>query len=863
MKRREKTFGRQQEQGEENSTTTAIFDPTSSDNTECHQQTILCYKLAIQKVKYRIDAKLHVLLRIQSIQARNMIREGAGSYAQNNEGCSYISENPKEEKSGRDQVSKITSEDVTPNFSICKSTFPDQTSKISSSSEDVTPDFSISSKTTFPSTYPNAKEREDIHEYSSLLLGLRSSSTVTTSRQVAESATENHDTNGDDEKNRKTSSREKEHASSNWSGTITDTSDASSFRQMHPLLIPPESTDHLLHSILQDQKHLNELHLFAKQLESPQQTNHSNLHPNIQPHLRLYESNERLLNVTKAFPPKDNHSGRPPELSNISTAGLSQISTTSNPNKMMNTNTSANNFSDHRLVHQLQLHSPSCRPNLDINPFFSTISNRVNDQSFNASHSSPIENRDETTKIAIDSNARTGINTIEGDHIHSSFGGNLLTNLPVSCTQRIDDAGGGGTNKRKQDSSYLRILGPISEDILEQQKRETDRPSKKRKTEEDNGDKEDTSRISNSQRNFLQTSDNTLKSTLMNTIMAGKPETSAIHSSIRRRHDQPLSGGTNNFYPYRSSIWPVGSPSLNNSMYDGLFHLQSCGIYSQHNAAMRGQTILHTASASHDEQGQSDLVMSLLKGGEERLQNSSSSIQNSSSVYDNHAKVAQQKEEKTKQGITAVTSLTRDHLNEPGQEEGEGKIPPPMEMRRVGGGTGRFFLPLGIEQDRSRLSEFLTFLRSECIEVFTATNVNVLERMSSKKVAVHQAGIRCVFCAHLPPKRKAGRSSHFPSSIARLYQGVSMMIYKHFSCCIEMPANMRLTFDALRKQTKKGDSESRSYWIESAKRRGLVDCGKDKGGIRLVYNPNSHRETGKQQTPSNKTFEEGKENKDT
>jgi len=149
---------------------------------------------------------------------------------------------------------------------------------------------------------------------------------------------------------------------------------------------------------------------------------------------------------------------------------------------------------------------------------------------------------------------------------------------------------------------------------------------------------------------------------------------------------------------------------------------------------------------------------------------------------------------------------------------------------RTAEGSGRRFFPLGIEhQDSTRLSKFLCFIRLECIELFKATNEVVLERMSSKKVTADQVGIRCVFCANLPARKRAGRSSNFPSSISRLYQGVSMMIYSHFGRCNEMPEGIRAKFEKLRKSTKKGDTESRSYWIESARLKGLVDCEEEQG----------------------------------
>jgi len=135
----------------------------------------------------------------------------------------------------------------------------------------------------------------------------------------------------------------------------------------------------------------------------------------------------------------------------------------------------------------------------------------------------------------------------------------------------------------------------------------------------------------------------------------------------------------------------------------------------------------------------------------------------------------------------------------------------------------REIIPLGFKEDKFRLSEFLSFLRNECIEVFTATEEDVMERLASKRITLGQVGIRCRFCAHLSLKRRASRSSTFPSSISGVYQSVSMMIYKHFSRCVDFPPEIRMKYNALKETTKRGDVESRSYWIESAKAKGMID----------------------------------------
>ncbi len=136
----------------------------------------------------------------------------------------------------------------------------------------------------------------------------------------------------------------------------------------------------------------------------------------------------------------------------------------------------------------------------------------------------------------------------------------------------------------------------------------------------------------------------------------------------------------------------------------------------------------------------------------------------------------------------------------------------------------RPFMCLGIDEDQQRLSNFLCFLRRDCIEVFRAQPIDVYVRRRSKKIVQDQVGIRCRFCAHLSPSERLGRSSSFPSSIDRIYQSVTMMIREHFSQCGEMLPEIRDKYSVYRNMTKKGDIlESKSYWVESAKSLGMYD----------------------------------------
>jgi hypothetical protein len=132
--------------------------------------------------------------------------------------------------------------------------------------------------------------------------------------------------------------------------------------------------------------------------------------------------------------------------------------------------------------------------------------------------------------------------------------------------------------------------------------------------------------------------------------------------------------------------------------------------------------------------------------------------------------------------------------------------------------------PLGIATDDLHLSDFFQFLRAECCEVFTAAAIEVEQRRKTKTIRLHQVGIRCTFCAHAPYTRRALRSSCYPSSLSRIYQSMTMMVRDHFSICSCLPNHVRERYHHIKANSqRKGNIESRSYWVIAAKMIGIVE----------------------------------------
>jgi hypothetical protein len=133
----------------------------------------------------------------------------------------------------------------------------------------------------------------------------------------------------------------------------------------------------------------------------------------------------------------------------------------------------------------------------------------------------------------------------------------------------------------------------------------------------------------------------------------------------------------------------------------------------------------------------------------------------------------------------------------------------------------RPFFSLGISEDPNWLSEFHCFVRSDLVEVYRASHDDVTTRNNS--ISYQQVGIRCRFCAHLPPSSRSGRSSAFPSSLRQIYQSFTMMLRDHFATCEAIPSSMLLQFNTLKDKPAQGATDSKRYWIYSAKKIGMID----------------------------------------
>jgi hypothetical protein len=131
---------------------------------------------------------------------------------------------------------------------------------------------------------------------------------------------------------------------------------------------------------------------------------------------------------------------------------------------------------------------------------------------------------------------------------------------------------------------------------------------------------------------------------------------------------------------------------------------------------------------------------------------------------------------------------------------------------------------LGLEEDQYWLSELQVYLRSNFAEAFGATETDIAAPMHgrNKPIALGQVGIRCIHCKHEPPAQRGQQAVSYPSLISGIYNSVQQMFRLHFDCCTKMPPEVRSKIEALRSSSSSRGGR-KQYWVDSAKRLGLVD----------------------------------------
>lgn len=161
---------------------------------------------------------------------------------------------------------------------------------------------------------------------------------------------------------------------------------------------------------------------------------------------------------------------------------------------------------------------------------------------------------------------------------------------------------------------------------------------------------------------------------------------------------------------------------------------------------------------------------------------------------------------------------------------------------------------LAFPEDAHELNSLHCFVRAELLEVFAlpdadASSSNTQARSSTRRTTTTassgrsytsgRVGLRCVYCAHLPRRARAGStmSSFYPKSLSDIYRSVCTWQRIHFRTCRHIPPQVRQGYWQL-KESDRTRGKTR-YWVSSAQRLGLVDVDSERGGICFATTPSN------------------------
>ena len=148
--------------------------------------------------------------------------------------------------------------------------------------------------------------------------------------------------------------------------------------------------------------------------------------------------------------------------------------------------------------------------------------------------------------------------------------------------------------------------------------------------------------------------------------------------------------------------------------------------------------------------------------------------------------------------------------------------------------------PLAVpSMDSTWLSDLNAYIRTNCVEVFTASEVDVSRTSKRGRIFLNQVGIRCRFCVSYPGVdnsccRNEAASVSFPVSISGIYESVKRWQRVHSIACSAIPNRTKEKLQELA-ESSVWVHTSRQYWSESAKALGMVDC--PSGGIYFDKDP--------------------------
>lgn len=141
------------------------------------------------------------------------------------------------------------------------------------------------------------------------------------------------------------------------------------------------------------------------------------------------------------------------------------------------------------------------------------------------------------------------------------------------------------------------------------------------------------------------------------------------------------------------------------------------------------------------------------------------------------------------------------------------------------------------DNDKLHLNALHCFIRSELLEVFVYEPPTTGGKKHNSMVG--RVGFQCVHCAlarkqNTDPNRtnEVTMAVFYPRSLAEMYRLVTNWTRCHLRRCKNLPESVKTKWDSLR-ETEKSRGKT-SWWAESARQLGMVDCVNAKaGGVRF------------------------------
>jgi hypothetical protein len=139
--------------------------------------------------------------------------------------------------------------------------------------------------------------------------------------------------------------------------------------------------------------------------------------------------------------------------------------------------------------------------------------------------------------------------------------------------------------------------------------------------------------------------------------------------------------------------------------------------------------------------------------------------------------------------------------------------------------------------DPDNLSRYQVAVRRN-IEIFEAQEIDVESGAQGRNrpVVLGQVGIRCRFCAHVPPKERTRGAMYYPSKLLGVYQAAQNLATTHLcESCTRVPSELRAELCLLRDQKSSPGGKVLGGKVHWAKTMEALSVHEDEYGLRYGY----------------------------